>query len=144
MYVLSVIRPPVAPAAFGRATVFPAVPYVATAAKRQARHVLETETGLSHEASGRFGIRLALAETGTLVPHKPSGYTFRIDEADSAPHPCPCGHGEDDPCGRLVMPSDHAYAHDPEAYCLGCFTWDRNTTQCLPANTAHTEEPPRD
>ncbi len=69
--------------------------------------------------------------------HTQSGLIFRTDPAESAPHPCPC-------CLRLVLPTDHEQASLEDAYCLGCFTWDRNTAQCLPANSAHpaTEETP--
>lgn len=133
-YVLSVIHPPVAPAAFGRAVVLDPVAYHATAAKRQARYVLEMEGGVSREESGEFGIKLVLAQHGTPVTHKPTGFTFRIDPADEAPHPCPC-------CGRLVLPTDHAEAAMDDAYCLGCFTWDSKISGCWPDRTAHTEEP---
>jgi hypothetical protein len=141
-YVLTVIHPPVNGAAFGKAVVLDPVPYHATAAKRQARYVLETEGGATHEESGDFGMKLVLAEVGRLVTHEPSGLTFRIDPADSAPHPCPCGNEEDGEniCRRLVLPTDHAYADAEDAYCLGCFTWSRDVEACLPENTAHAAE----
>lgn len=129
-YVLTVIHPPVNGAAFGKAVTLDPVRYHATAAKRQARYVLETEGGTTREESGEFGVKLVRAENGRLITHEWSGLAFRIDRADNAPHPCPC-------CGRLVEPGDHAYAHDEDAYCLGCFTWSRNVEACLPENTAH-------
>jgi hypothetical protein len=43
-----------------------------------------------------------------------------------------------------VLPGETAYSHDPDAYCQGCYTWDRNTVQCLPANSGHQIMPPID
>lgn len=137
MYVLTVIHPPVNGAAYGRAVVLDPVPYLAV--KRQVRYLLETECGVNRDESTAFALSV---ETGRAITHEPSGFTFRIDPADNAPHACPCGEGEDDgdPCGRLVLPTDHALATHDNAFCLGCYPWDITITPCLPANTAHTEE----
>lgn len=132
-YVLSVIHPPVAPAAYGKAEVF-AKPLPLQSAASNATLFLLNQRGTSNSECVEFGKLLLRADTGAGAAHRPSGFIFRIDPADNAPHPCPC-------CGRLVLPTDHADAGMEDAYCLGCFTWSRDKIQCLPANTAHTEEP---
>jgi hypothetical protein len=124
-YVLSYVRPD------RTAVVLDPVPYVARAAKRQAVHIL-TDAGIPQEEARRFGLMLTLAAPGTEITHEPSGLVFRIDPAEFPPNVCPC-------CRALVRPGDHAMAGSEDAYCLGCFTWSRNTPQCLPANTAHPE-----
>lgn len=131
-YVLSVIHPPVAPAAFGQATITEEVISADHAADVAGDVLIRMEVPTM--AARRFGTELAQLGTGTAKQHPGTGVSFRIDPADEAPHPCPC-------CGRLVLPTDHADAAMEDAYCTGCFTWERNVPQCLPANTAHTEEP---
>jgi hypothetical protein len=132
-YVLSVIHPPVAPATFGRAVVSVPVLSHALAAEFAVKPLMDA--GLTYDEATHFAstVWLDSEHPGAVLTHEATGLSFRIDPTDNAPHPCPC-------CGRLVVPSDHAYAHDPDAYCLGCYTWDRNTEGCLPANTAHTVE----
>jgi hypothetical protein len=71
--------------------------------------------------------------TSTDVKHEGTGLTFRISPEDSAPNVCPC-------CGRLVLPSDHAFGDQPDAYCLGCFTWGRDAIPCDPQYTAHPQQ----
>lgn len=132
MYVLSIVRPPVAPAAFGQATVLDPVPYLARAAKTQAQRVL-VDAGVPAEEASEFGLTLSMRDLGTEWTHTGTGLTFRIDPEDRAPNACPC-------CGRLVNWQDHALAGSDDAYCLGCFTWERGMTPCLPENSAHTEE----
>jgi len=131
-YVLSVIMPPVAPAAFGQAIV--TEPVIGEQYAADAAGDVLIDMGVRTLEARTFGIYLAGADVGTNVTHRPSALVFRIDPADQAPHPCPC-------CGRLVLPEDHADAHLDDAYCLGCFTWDRNVPACQPGLTAHTEEP---
>lgn len=132
MFVLSYVLPPEEGAAFGKATVFEPVPYLARAAKTQTVQVL-TQAGVPRDEARKFGLSLTLTPTGEHLTHKGTGLVFRIDPADNPPNVCPC-------CGRLVKPGDHASAGDPDAYCLGCFTWQRNVPACLPENSAHTEE----
>lgn len=129
MFVLSYVLPPAEGAAFGKATVLSPVRYTAHAAVAMSL-VLQQRGQFTHTQAKRLALSLGRAETGTEWTEPQTGITFRIDPADQAPHACPC-------CGRLVLPTDHAYAHDEDAYCLGCFTWDRNTPQCLPENSAH-------
>lgn len=135
-YVLTIVHPPVAPAAFGKSLVSAARPSQLFAAEL-AVHQLTLE-GVDRGEASRFAASIwsASEEIGKEVRHEPTGLTFRIDPADNAPHSCPC-----DGCGRLVLPTDHRDAGMEDAYCLGCFTWNRDDIQCLPANTAHTEEP---
>lgn len=140
-YVLSVIHPPVAPAAFGKAVVSPGMPSHAFAVEYAVQPLMGA--GLSYDEATRFAgeVWLGAETTGQVIRHEPTGIEFRIDPADQAPHPCPCGEDDDNPCRRLVLPTDHAYAHDEDAYCLGCYTWSRDVKQCLPVNTGHTEAP---
>lgn len=71
------------------------------------------------------------ARSGSLEwLHQPSGYMFRTDPASNPPNVCPCCHG-------LVRPGDHQAAGLEDAYCLGCFTWQRDVPKCLPENSAH-------
>jgi hypothetical protein len=130
-YVLSVIYPPVAPAAFGKA--------------RCIGPMKNGDLGMGHAANILSALGVPDKEAnvfvvvftrtlGVAATHEGTGLTFRLDKAADAPHPCPC-------CERLVLPEDHAYAYDEDAYCLGCFTWSRDKAQCLPVNTAHTKEP---
>lgn len=131
-YVLSVIHPPVAPAAFGNAVVLDPVG-TKEALQRRVEYVLMTEAGADKGSAMAFGLTVTTSNPGWEIAEGSSGLVFRFDPADDAPHPCPC-------CGRLVLPTDHAYAHDPDAYCLGCWA-DSVNPGCLPANTAHTEAP---
>jgi hypothetical protein len=140
-YVLSVIHPPEAPAAYGKAEVFEPVAVRIMGYGRVLRIAASYGLLPTHEASDMLTEVLSSMRPGEEWVHDPTGLTFRIDPADNAPHPCPCGEDEDNPCGRLVLPTDHAYADQDDAYCGGCFTWNRGAVACLPANTAHTEEP---
>lgn len=72
-------------------------------------------------------------QVGAELVYADSGHVFRIDPFEFPPNVCPC-------CSGLVRPTDHASAGQDVAYCLGCFTWDRNVPACLPENSAHTEE----
>lgn len=128
-YVMSHVVPPVGGAAFGQAKVTERVPSIDWAAQCAAL-VLRTRHSRTVEDAKALHDRLIAAPTGTDVTDEPTGLVFRIDTVEDAPHACPC-------CGRLVLPTDHAYAHADDAYCLGCFTWDRNVPQCLPENSAH-------
>lgn len=143
-YVLSVIHPPTAPATFGKAVVHPPMTNVVDASNAAFRiMVAQARPGVTWGTADRYRAVLvsAAVREGCGAVTVPSGWTFRIDPADNAPHPCPCGQrGEDNPCGRLVLPTDHAYAEFEDAYCLGCWA-DTVNPGCLPANTAHTEEP---
>lgn len=127
MFVLSYIRPD------RTATVMNPVVHPVHAAIAAA-HILKAApylTGMRDDAR-QFALSLAREPLGTELTHTPSGVTFRIDDADTPPNVCPC-------CSALVRPGDHAEAGMEDAYCLGCFTWQRDVPQCLPANTAHPE-----
>jgi hypothetical protein len=89
----------------------------------QARKVTRSE-------ADRVGLTVARKDTGTEWCHAVTGIIFRVDHADRAPNACPC-------CGRLVLPGDHALAGSDDAYCTGCYTWERGSDPCLPENTAH-------
>lgn len=131
-YVLSVIHPPVAPAAYGKAVVLEPAP-TKEALQSRVEYVLVSEAAMDKGIAMAHGLTVLSGDPGWETTTG-SGFILRYDDADSAPHPCPC-------CGRLVLPTDHADAGMEDAYCLGCFTWSRDNIQCLPANTAHTEEP---
>lgn len=131
-YALTVIHPPVPPAAFGKAVVLDPVA-TKGALQRQIEYVLMTEAGSDKFGAMAFGLTIITADPGWVIQHE-SGMSFRVDPADNAPHPCPC-------CGRLVLPGDHALADHDDVLCVGCFTWNIVPVGCLPANTAHTEEP---
>lgn len=127
MFVLSYVLPPVSGAAFGKSTVQEfAHPARAAAATRD----LLISKGVDEREATRFSLTLARKGTGTGWVNTETGITFRIDPEDRAPNVCPC-------CGRLVKWGDHALAGSDDAYCLGCYTWDRNSNPCLPENTAH-------
>lgn len=131
-YVLSVIHPPVAPAAFGKATLTEAVSEVQHAGDVAGDILIRMDVPVM--AARQFGNDLARLGTAVIKTHEPSGFGFRIDPADTPPNACPC-------CGRLVAPEDAMFAGEDDTLCDGCYTWARTTPQCLPANTAHTEEP---
>lgn len=131
-YVLTFTRPPRPGAAFGPAKIHPKEKEKAQAAQRARGSLLRR--GVDNEAASTLALRLLDEPLGTEIRDAKTGRTYRIDDADNAPHLCPC-------CRRLVLPTDHADAHMEDAYCLGCFTWRRDVPQCLPANSAHTEEP---
>lgn len=140
-YVLTVIRPALKPAAYGRAEVSVPQPSHALAVEFAVRPLMDA--GLPYPEATGFASQIWLGSEhpGAVVTHEATGLSFRIDPADNAPHPCPCGSDEDDPCARLVLPNDHAFAFAPDAYCRGCFTWNRGDVPCLPANSGHTKEP---
>lgn len=127
-FVLSAIRPPEGGARYGKAVLC----YFASAGS-----AIELVGGLFSQSSDADRseeakeIALGLVDApGREIRHDGTGLTFRVDPLSSAPHPCPC-------CGRLVLPDDHAYADAEDAFCPGCFTWDRNVPACLPENSAH-------
>jgi len=122
-YVLSCVRP-------DRIADMDHVPTVQIAAFSAARTL--GDLGVAFEGKDMISDELLRAPVGTELTHESSGYTFRIDSADNPPNICSC-------CEALVRPGDHAMAGTEDAHCLGCFTWDRNTPACLPANTAHPE-----
>lgn len=131
-FVLSVIRPPEGEAKYGKATTLDPVGTMA-AVERRVEYVLKSEGADTNDAVS-FSLVVGAADPGwQILPHDGTGLTFRVDKAEDTPHPCPC-------CGRLVLPTDHAYADAEDAYCTGCFTWSRNTEACLPENSAHATE----
>jgi hypothetical protein len=132
-YVLSMVHPPENGAAFGKATVFEPTPLKETAAFEAAR-LLGDIVELDLVPLAVFSHQLKVKNTGTDILHEESGVTFRIDPADTPPNRCPC-------CGRLVKPEDSAFAGEDDTLCDGCYPWHRTTPQCLPENSAHTEEP---
>lgn len=133
-YVLSVIHPPVTPAAFGKAEVWPPVGDPSYAAETVVTVLLNAPYHPTITEAREFAHALKRELPGTQRCHTQTGLTFRIDPADTPPNACPC-------CGRLVAPEDAMFAGEDDTLCDGCYTWYRTTPQCLPANTAHTEEP---
>lgn len=132
-FVLSVVRPPEEGAAFGKATVSDLLTSRETAVNLVA-HVLK-DSGMTHqEIRSFFQRKVWQKEWSQEITHEGTGIQFRLDDMQFVPNVCPC-------CGRLVKHGDHALAGSEDAYCLGCFTWKRGVPQCLPENTAHTEEP---
>lgn len=128
-FVLSVTRAPVNGAAFSPSQTLG--PMSLGAVAREAVWLMGgSPFSIPAEEAKRFALSLTRKEHGTLWAHTPTGLIFRIDPATEAPHPCPC-------CTRLVLPTDHEQAGLEDAYCLGCFTWDRDVSACLPANSAH-------
>ncbi|MCP9209570.1 hypothetical protein [Streptomyces cucumeris] len=129
-FVLSVIQPPEGEARYGKATVSTPVP------ERKNLHTIAYWAMRKHsphmhpDEISRYAGQIANKKTGEVAVEASTGLAFRVDEEEDAPHACPC-------CERLVLPEDHAHASAEDAYCLGCFTWDRNTEQCLPGNSAH-------
>lgn len=130
MFVLSVTRPPAHGAAFGKSITFGPLPTTAAVAREAAWLLGGSPFNIPTDEAKRYGLSLARKDPGTQWVHTQTGLIFRIDPADNAPHPCPC-------CTRLVLPTDHEQAGLEDAYCLGCFTWDRDVSACLPANSAH-------
>lgn len=137
MFVLSIVVPPEAPAAFGKSHTMPPQPMTETFDQVSAFMAEHFRSSIPVNLPGSLAYLLVNTAVGTNVYDPATGATFRLDHARSAPHVCPC-----DNCGRLVFPSDHAFAHFEDALCKGCFTWQRGMTQCLPMNSGHTEEPP--
>lgn len=132
MFVLSIVLPPVEGAAFGKATVFEPVHQLGLIPVAGSAFLFRRPEIIDRESARMALAMVTHAPLTTEVTHK--GVTFRIDPAERPPNVCPC-------CGRLVKPGDHSNAGDEDALCLGCFTWKRGVPQCLPANSAHTEEP---
>jgi hypothetical protein len=132
MFVLSYVLPPEGGAAYGKAEVCEVVTEQQQAADVAGNLLILRDVPTL--AARRFcNDNLAHADTGTDVKHAATGITFRIDPENRAPNACPC-------CGRLVKWGDHAFAGSDDAYCDGCYTWDRNVPGCLPENTAHTAD----
>lgn len=139
-FTLGVIEPPQGEAKYGKAAVIPSLPDRMTVRNITFDKLWTADPNApatpdegpwEHDAQAwKFAEQFMSAESGTELTDPRTGLHFRIDKAEDAPHPCSC-------CGRLVLPADHAYAHDPDAYCTGCYTWDRNVAACLPENTAH-------
>lgn len=132
MFVLSYVLPPEEGAAFGKATVLDPFTSKGRAAIAAGSVVLHEHDSSTDDAVAAT-THLHEQPTGADWTQPQTGIIFRIDPADTPPNVCSC-------CGRLVKPGDHALAGDPDAYCLGCFTWKRDIPQCLPENSAHTEE----
>lgn len=132
--VLSIIHPPVAPAKYGKATVSVPAPSHAFVVEWAVAPLVKAGVPYSEATLFAAEIWRGAEHPESVTVHEPTGIAFQIHDAVNAPHPCPC-------CGRLVEVGDHADAHMEDAYCTGCFTWNRDDNQCLPTNTAHTEEP---
>lgn len=130
MFVLTYVLPPVSGAAFGKAAVSDPL----TSREVLFNLVLDTIPETDPEETRRWFQRsLWQREWGELVTHKDSGVQFMITTPDRAGNACGC-------CGRLVKWSDHPLAGSEDAYCDGCYTWDRDSEPCLPENTAHPAE----
>lgn len=136
-YVLSIVHPPVAPAAYGKAVVHAPAPMAETFDQVSAFMTEHFGSLGPVNLPGSLAYQLVNTPTGTAVYDPATSCTFRIDPADTPPNVCPC-------CGRLVVPEDAMFAGEDDTLCDGCYTWHRTTPQCLPANTAHTEEPVHD
>jgi hypothetical protein len=134
-FVLSIIQPPEGEAKYGKATVSEPLPRGRLFTL--AYWALRNRDGWMHpEVANRYAEQVMSKGLGKESVETGTGLHFRVDAVENAPHICPCEGG----CGRLVLPDDHAYADAEDAYCDGCFTWDRNTPACLPANSAHTRQ----
>ena len=127
MFVLSYVMPPVDGAGYGKATVSDPIAPREVAFNLVLAALPGTEVG---ETRDFFQRKLWQKPWSQLITHEGSGIQFRLDDMQSAPNVCPC-------CGRLVLFGDHALAGSDDAYCLGCFTWERGMEPCLPENTAH-------
>lgn len=130
MFVLSYVLPPADGAAFGKATVFDPLPERKNLHTLAYRALTRSNPHMDLGMASRYAEQIMRKDTGTECVEASTGITFRIDHEDRAPNACPC-------CGRLVKWGDHVFAGSDDAYCLGCYTWDRNTPQCLPENSAH-------
>lgn len=131
MFVLSAICPPEGEAGFGKAEVLEEDPFTSLGSEvERLIGVFSRKFSTATFNESRDIARGLVDAPGREIKHGDTGLTFRIDPTDKAPHACPC-------CGRLVLPEDHAYADAEDAYCTGCFTWDRKVEACLPENTAH-------
>jgi hypothetical protein len=131
MFVLSYTLPPVNGAAFGKATVLE--PDSKAEVFDQVSAFMTEHFGSMGPVNvvGSLAHKLATAPTGTIIHDPSTGADFRIDPEERAPHACPC-------CDRLVeIDEGGAFAGHPDAYCGGCYTWDRNVPGCLPENTCH-------
>lgn len=131
-FVLSIVHAPLNGAAYGKAVVLDPVEYCAQASYAVARALINAPQHVPAKRAKAWAKRYFDTDyvTGTGHTHQLTGLTFRIDRDDHAPNACPC-------CGRLVNFQDHALAGSDDAYCLGCFTWERGAEPCLPENTAH-------
>ncbi|MFE0472630.1 hypothetical protein ACFW2V_13545 [Streptomyces sp. NPDC058947] len=132
-FVLTVIQPPEGVAKYGKATVFQPCPERKNLHTLAYRALRERNPHMDLGTASRYAEQIVRKPFGQEVVEASTGLLFRIDRAEEAPHPCPCEDG----CGRLVLPTDHLYADAEDAYCPGCFTWDRNVPACLPENSAH-------
>lgn len=152
-FILSIIEEPVGDAAFGRADVERLPLDRHTARNRVYKHLYELDPNApqtpdegrvwKHDKTAwAFAERMLTAQPGEELTEPRTGLTFRLDDPENAPHACPCGRLRDQEegtnvrCGRLVLPGDHAYAEDPDAYCTGCWG-DTINPGCLPKGTAH-------
>lgn len=134
MFVLSVVRPPEGEARYGKATVSDPTPDRGKLFTLTYWALRKRDGWMHPEVANRYAEQVMCADIGQEMVETSTGLRFRTDKAEDAPHVCPC-----DNCSRLVLPTDHAYASADDAYCLGCFTWDRNIPACLPENSAHAE-----
>lgn len=132
-FVLSVIHLPEGEAKYGKVRVSPALPAWMTV-RDAAFDVLceQRGSGVSQDEAWLFAEQF-MDKVGVDLTEPKTGLVLRMDKEEDAPHPCPC-------CGRRVLPDDHADAGAEDAFCLGCFTWDRNVPACLAKNSAHTHD----
>lgn len=131
-YALSIVEPPQGAAGYGKVKVIGPIPEHAVF-RRIYWALRERDAALHPDVANKFASEITRKEIGTGTTEPSTGlsvYLHKVTENDEPPHPCPC-------CGRLVLPDAHAYAGSEDAYCTGCFTWDRNVPACLPKNTAH-------
>jgi len=131
MFVLSYVLPPTGGAKYGKAVVNEPQPEAEVFDQVSTIMTEHFSTMPAINLPGSLAYLIANTPTSTDIYDPVTGFTFRLDPEDRAPNVCPC-------CGRLVKFGDHAYAGSDDAYCLGCYTWDRNSDPCLPENTTHT------
>lgn len=130
-YVLAVVRPPEGEAKFGKATVLEPMPDMGRIFTQIYWELRKRDGGMHPEVANKHAQEITSQPTATDVVEASTGLTFRIEPEDRAPNICPC-------CTGLVKFGVHAFAGREDAYCTGCYTWDRSTPGCLPGNSAHT------
>jgi hypothetical protein len=143
-FVLSAVRPPEGEAQYGKALVPEQDPFtVVGSAIRMVVWVFAQQSAPVTVGEAREIGRNLMDAPGREIRHSGTGFTFRLHKVGKygeVPHPCPCDD-DGNTCGRLVLPTDHALAADEDAYCLGCYPWDRNIPACLPKSTGHATNP---
>ncbi|MBD3004606.1 hypothetical protein [Streptomyces sp. 5-10] len=137
MFVLSAISPPEGEAKYGKARVCSPRERKPHVISQVSEILRKRDPRMSVKEADLYGLQIARAELGFVSVVASMGLRFRVDDINNKPHPCPC-------CDRLVVVTDHAYAYNEDALCLGCSTWNRNIPACLPENSAHATKEERE